>query len=263
MLDFLTTSSDYSICLFLASFAFLAGLVDSIVGGGGLIQLPSLLIAYPNLPIPNLFGTNKIAAFFGTLYSAIVYGKQVSVNIQILIIYSILSVIFSLFGVYCLDFFDVQKLKPIVFILLVLMLIYTILRKDLGSESQEQKPLKHQLFAGSILCSIMGFYDGFFGPGTGSILLMVMVSILKFDFLKSLAYSKFINCCSNLSAILFLAYHGQVFWGMGIMMGLCNMLGSTVGVKIAFTKGNQWIRRLFICIMCVLVAKYGWEVFDF
>ena len=186
--------SDYSLytLFFLAAFAFIAGFLDAIVGGGGLIQLPALLIQFPQLALPTLFGTNKIAALSGTSIAAVQYAKRIRFNWKVLLSISLFSFLFSFLGARTVSYLDSEALKPL--ILIILIAIYTFIKKDLGNVATKDLSTAKKMIFGAVIGAVIGFYDGFFGPGTGSFFVLAFVVILGFDFLSASAYAKVVNC---------------------------------------------------------------------
>lgn len=241
--------------------AFVAGFIDAVVGGGGLIQLPALLINLPNTSIPTLFGTNKIAALSGTSISAYHYSKRITFDYKLLLPVSICAAISSFTGAKVVSFINVNSLKPIIFVILILIAIYTILKKELGYFQTKTLPFKNQLIYGSLIGLIVGFYDGFFGPGTGSFLVLGFVVILGFEFVQASAYSKIINCVTNLSALVVFIRQGNYLLELAILMAICNVLGSIVGTKTALKRGNRFIRIVFIGIVTLMIVRYGYDIF--
>ena len=201
--------SDYSLytLFFLAAFAFIAGFLDAIVGGGGLIQLPALLIQFPQLALPTLFGTNKIAALSGTSIAAVQYAKRIRFNWKVLLSISLFSFLFSFLGARTVSYLDSEALKPL--ILIILIAIYTFIKKDLGNVATKDLSTTKKMIFGAVIGAVIGFYDGFFGPGTGSFFVLAFVVILGFDFLSASAYAKVVNCITNISALLVFVSHGN------------------------------------------------------
>ena len=188
--------SDYSLytLFFLAAFAFIAGFLDAIVGGGGLIQLPALLIQFPQLALPTLFGTNKIAALSGTSIAAVQYAKRIRFNWKVLLSISLFSFLFSFLGARTVSYLDSEALKPLILIILIAIAIYTFIKKDLGNVATKDLSTAKKMIFGALIGAVIGFYDGFFGPGTGSFFVLAFVVILGFDFLSASAYAKVVNC---------------------------------------------------------------------
>jgi len=255
--------SDYNILtlIILGLAAFLAGFIDSVAGGGGLIQLPSLLIAFPKAPIPTLFGTNKISALAGTSFAAYKYSKQIKYNYPLLIAVSFFAFVASFAGAKTVSYINVSVLKPVILIILIGIGIFTFIKKDLGSVQTHNLSNFKKLWLGSLLGLIIGFYDGFFGPGTGSFLVLGFVILLGFEFVAASAYSKIINCATNVSALFVFIRQGNYFLGVAVVMALCNIAGSIIGSHLAIKKGNQFIRIVFLFVVAILIARYGYDVF--
>jgi uncharacterized protein len=262
-MSFIQLISDFSLLsiLSLAILAFIAGFIDAVVGGGGLIQLPALLINLPNTPIPTLFGTNKIAALSGTSISAYQYSKRIKFDFKLLIAVSLCAAFASYSGAKVVSYINVNALKPIILIILILIAIYSILKKDLGSLQTKTLSLKFQIIYGSLIGLIVGFYDGFFGPGTGSFLVLGFVVILGFEFVQASAYSKVINCVTNFSALFVFIKQGNYLLELAIIMAVCNIIGSLIGTKMAIKRGNRFIRIIFIGIVTLMILRYGYDIF--
>ncbi len=240
--------------------SFIAGFIDSIVGGGGLIQIPALLIGLPRSPLPVLFGTNKIAALSGTTIAAFQYSRRVKYDFRLLLTVSVFAFIASHMGARAVSAIDPDVLRPLILVILIAIAIYTFIRKDLGSVQTKTLPVGMQILYGSLAACFIGFYDGFFGPGTGSFLILAFVVILGFDFLKASAYSKVINCVTNLSALIVFIHQGSFIPGIAIVMAIGNITGSVVGSRMALRKGNRFIRVVFLVIVTMLIVRYSYEV---
>jgi len=245
----------------LAVLAFVAGFIDAVVGGGGLIQLPALLIQFPQTNLPTLFGTNKIAALSGTIIAAVQYAKKVKFNLALLLIISLFAYLASGAGAKIVSLLDVQMLKPIILVILIAIAIYTIFKKDLGAIQLKQISLKKQMIYGSFIGIIVGFYDGFFGPGTGSFLVLGFVLFLGMDFMHASAYAKIVNCITNLSALVVFINQGNYLLNIAVLMGVSNILGSYLGSHMAIKKGNAFIRNIFIFIVMLMIIRYAYDVF--
>ena len=241
--------------------SFIAGFIDAIVGGGGLIQLPALLINMPNQPLLTLFGTNKIAALAGTSVAAYQYSKRIKFDYKLLITISFFSFVASFLGAKAVSFIKVEKLKPIILIILILIAIYTFIKKDLGSVQTKQLARNKQILFGSIIGIGVGFYDGFFGPGTGSFFVLGFVVILGFEFVNASAYSKIINCMTNISALIVFIKNGDYILEIAILMSVFNIVGSLIGSRIALKKGNGFVRIIFLVIVSIMILRYGYDVF--
>ena len=245
--------STFSI-LALGFMAFTAGFIDSIVGGGGLIQLPALLINLPNTPIPTVLGTNKIAGFSGTSVAAYHYARRQKFNYKLLITISIFSAIASYLGVLSLSYINVSTLKPMILVILIVIAIYSFVKKDLGSVQTKALSLQKQILFGSLIGIAVGFYDGFFGPATGSFLLLGFVVVLGFDFVTASAYSKIINGVTNISALIVFIRQGNYVLEFAILMSACNIIGSFIGSRLALKRGNNFVRVFFLVIVAIMIV---------
>lgn len=241
--------------------SFIAGFIDAIVGGGGLIQLPALLINMPNQPLLTLFGTNKIAALAGTSVAAFQYSRRIKFDYKLLLTISFFSFVASFLGAKAVSFIKVETLKPIILIILILIAIYTFIKKDLGSIQTKKLSINKQLLFGSLIGIVVGFYDGFFGPGTGSFFVLGFVVILGFEFVNASAYSKIINCMTNISALIVFIKNGDYILEIAILMSIFNIVGSVIGSKVALKKGNGFVRIIFLVIVSIMILKYGYDVF--
>ena len=259
-MDFFSDYSFYTL-FFLAAFAFIAGFLDAIVGGGGLIQLPALLIQFPQLALPTLFGTNKIAALSGTSIAAVQYAKRIRFNWKVLLSISLFSFLFSFLGARTVSYLDSEALKPLILIILIAIAIYTFIKKDLGNVATKDLSTAKKMIFGALIGAMIGFYDGFFGPGTGSFFVLAFVVILGFDFLSASAYAKVVNCITNISALLVFVNHGNYLLELAILMAAFNIAGNFLGTKIAFKKGNGFIRIVFLIIVMLMILRYSKEVF--
>jgi uncharacterized membrane protein YfcA len=262
-MDFLNIFTDYGtvVIISLIMLSFVAGFIDAVVGGGGLIQIPALLISLPKTPLPTIFGTNKIAALAGTSISAIQYSKRIKFNYKLLITISICAGLASFLGAKVVSFINVNTLKSIILVVLILIAIYTFLKKDLGAVQTKNLSFDKQLIYGSLIGIMVGFYDGFFGPGTGSFFVLGFVVILGFEFVQASAYSKVINCMTNISALLVFIKQGNYILELAIIMSVCNITGNVIGTRLALKKGNTFVRTIFLLIVTLMIFRYGYDLF--
>lgn len=262
-MEFLSLVSDYGFLslLSLAIFSFIAGFIDSVVGGGGLIQLPALLINLPNTNIPTLFGTNKIAALAGTSISAVQYSKKIKFNFKVLFVIAFWAAVASYFGAKTVSYINVNTLKPLILVILIAIAIYTFIKKNLGNIQTKKLSLNKMVIYGSIIGLIIGFYDGFFGPGTGSFLVLAFVVVFGFEFVEASAYSKVINCVTNIFALLVFIKNGDFIIELAILMAICNITGNIIGTRLALKRGNQFVRTIFLVIVTLMIARYAYDIF--
>ncbi len=261
-MDLLTVFAEYGTIelLSLIVFSFVAGFIDAAVGGGGLIQLPAVLVALPNTPLTTLFGTNKIASLAGTSMSALEYAKRIRFNPSILIVVSLCAGIASYAGAQIIGFIPVDLLKLIILFVLVAIATYTFMKKDLGSaQTKELAPGKLYLLGG-LIGLVVGFYDGLFGPGTGSFFVLGFVMILGFDFLTASAYAKVVNCMTNISALAVFVRQGSYLLEIAFLMSLCNIIGSLIGARMALKHGNSFIRVVFQVVVICLILRFGYDI---
>ena len=237
---------------------FFASLVDSMVGGGGLISLPALIAA--GLPTHLALGTNKLASSTGAINSAYHYFKSGNLNKKILLTLLPFSFVGSIVGVNVVLGINPDFLKVMIIFLVAIIGIYTLVNKNLGLVDRYSQPTNKQLMKGRGMAGIIGFYDGFFGPGTGSFLIFTLIHLYGFDFKRAAANGKVLNLASNLAAILLFLINGQVAFKLGIPMAISMMLGARVGTHLAVTKGSTFIKPIFIMVSFALIAKMGYEM---
>lgn len=239
--------------------AFLAGFVDAVVGGGGLIQLPALLILFPQFPIAVLFGTNKMASIAGTSAAVVHYSQKVAIPWRTILPGAIAAGLFSFLGARAVQFLQPGLLRPLVLVLLVGVGLFTYFKKDLGAH-RHREPLEHPeiytVFAGGAI----GFYDGFFGPGTGSFLIFFFTGVLGFNFLTASASAKVLNWATNFTALCAFSSAHQILYIVAAPMAICNIAGSLLGSQLAILKGNEFIRVLFLGVVSALVLKLIYDM---
>ncbi|MFL6589474.1 MAG: sulfite exporter TauE/SafE family protein [Chthoniobacterales bacterium] len=240
--------------------SFLAGLIDSVVGGGGLIQLPAMLIVLPGLPIATILGTNKFASCAGTTIAVPRYARHVVFDWPTILPAAVTAFVFSFLGSRTVALLNPALMRPIVLILLVVVAIYVFFVKDLGIIHQPKHPPKKAQLLGILVGAALGFYDGFFGPGAGSFLIFLFVGVFGFDFLAASASSKVINLATNLASILYFGWTGHIIYAYAIPMALCSILGATIGARLAIAKGSRFVRVFFLVIVCGLIAKLAQSI---
>ncbi len=248
-----------SFFLMLGAAAFCAGFVDAVVGGGGLVQIPALFTAYPQLPPAALLGTNKLSSIVGTTSAAVQYGRRVVIPWRIALPGAIAALISSWYGAKTVVLLSPTVLRPLVLVLLILVALYTFLHKDLGATSRELSYDRRSIATVVAIGGIVGFYDGFFGPGTGSFLIFLFIRFLGMDFLRASVTAKILNASTNLVAIIFLARHTQLLWQLGGVMAACNLTGALVGSRMALKHGVCFVRKMFLCVVTALIAKLAYD----
>lgn len=249
------------IIILLCIAAFFAGFVDAVVGGGGLIQTPVALILLPNYAISSITGSLKIPGISGTSVAAFHYLKNVKMNWKLLLIMASFSCGFAFFGSQLLTQVSNSFMKPLLFGILILLAIYTFIKKDFGQQQLKHLSERKMIILGIIISSFIGFYDGFIGPGTGSFLVVAFITILGFDFLHASANAKMVNVASNLGSITLFILKGKIIWAIAIPMAFCNALGGWIGAKTALRKGNDFIRIFFLIVVIGTLIRFGYDVF--
>jgi hypothetical protein len=241
---------------FLILAAFSAGLVDAIAGGGGLIQLPALLIGLPQASTVEVLGTNKVASVFGTTASALTYRRRVKTDAIFLVTMALPALFGSVLGALSASLIPTQSMRPIVFVLLVSVAIYTWRKPDLGSIEALRYQKNKRFLISAIAGLVIGFYDGIFGPGTGSFLMLILI-YLGFAFLSASAIAKIVNVSTNLGAILVFGLHGAILWQVGLVLAMANIVGGLLGARLAIRGGSTLIRKVFLFVTVALIIRVG------
>jgi hypothetical protein len=241
--------------------AFTAGFLDAVVGGGGLVQLPGMMILLPRTGIPTLFGTNKLVSITGTFLAATQYARRVRLERGVTLAAVLSAFAFSIVGASAVSLLHPQVLRPLVLVMLIVVAVITALRRDLGVDHAPKHVGHRGVGFAVIVGGVMGFYDGFFGPGTGTFLVFAFVSLFGFDFLSASATAKCVNVATNLAALIVFSATGHVLYLVAIPMIACNMLGSFAGVRLAMLRGNVFVRQLFLVVVSVMIAKLAWDTF--
>ena len=245
----------------LCLFAFSAGFVDAIAGGGGLIQTPAALILLPQFPVATVIASLKIPAFSGTGFAVMQYLKKVKVNLSLAALMCITAFMAAAAGSQVLLMVSNRFMKPVIFLVLVFVAVYTYSRKNFGVHTQKTHSVKRQMFYAFLISLIMGFYDGFIGPGAGSFLILGFISVLGFDFLLASANAKLVNLSTNLGSIILFLIKGTIIWRIALPMAICNSLGAMLGAQLAISKGNTFIRLFFLVIISATLLRFGYDVF--
>ena len=247
--------------LFLLAASFFAGFVDSIAGGGGLIQLPALLIGLPKSETAEVLGTNKLSAVFGTTTAAALYRKEIKPDSKILIAMGVPAFVGSAAGAVLASKIPTSSMRPMVLVLLIVVAIYTWFKPDLGKFENLRHHSARRVQIAALAGAIIGFYDGIFGPGTGSFLMLILVASLGYAFITASAIAKVVNVATNVGAILVFGVHGAVIWQIGIIMGAANITGAVVGSRLAIKGGSTLVRKVFLVVTIALIIKVGIATF--
>ncbi|WP_298143162.1 TSUP family transporter [uncultured Acinetobacter sp.] len=251
---------ELELILSLMLFAFFAGAIDAAVGGGGLIQIPALMSAMPHMAPATIFGTNKLASIFGTASAAWSYFKKVQLPWQLLLLVACCAGLTSFLGAASVTLIPTEILRPFVLFMLIIIAIYTLMKKQFGQQHQQQVMNQKTLMLAAIGSLIIGFYDGIFGPGTGSFFIFYFIRYLQVDFLHASALAKIANLTTNLAALSFFVPSGHVLLVIGLLMAACNVVGSLLGVKLALKYGSGFIRILFLILVSVLILRLSYQI---
>jgi len=247
--------------VFLILAAFLAGWVDAVVGGGGLIQLPALLIGLPvDTPPASILGTNKVSSVWGTATSSITYAIKLRPDWRTVLPLVVGSAVGAALGAQAARYLPKQYFTPIVLVALVVVGFYTWRRPELGLHSaRKHDGRKHYVLTTAIGLGV-GAYDGILGPGTGSFFVILLVTVLGYGFLEASAKAKIANLFTNLAAIVVFATHGSVLWAIGLTMGAANLVGGFIGARMAIRGGNAFVRKVFLVVVGALAVKLAWDI---
>ena len=241
--------------------SLLAGFVDSIVGGGGLILVPALFAVFPTTHPATLFGVNKGASVWGTAVAPVQYASRVQMRWSALLPAAGAGFAGSLAGAWLVTLISGGFLRKALPFVLLAVLVYTLVKKDLGRTHAPRFSGAAETFAACCIGLVLGFYDGFFGPGTGSFLVFLFVRWLGYDFLNASASAKLLNTATNLAALLLFAYKGHVWWHFALSMALANIVGSLLGARLALKHGSGFVRLVFIVVVSALILKSGFDAF--
>ncbi|HNC21813.1 MAG: TSUP family transporter [Candidatus Accumulibacter sp.] len=245
----------------LAIAALFAGFIDAVVGGGGLIQIPALFNALPQELPATLFGTNKFSSVFGTSNAAWRYARRVEMPWRTTLPAALAAFACSYLGAMAVAWLPPAMLRPLILLLLVGAAVYTFSRRDFGATHRPQHTGRREFVYAVMLGGGIGFYDGFFGPGTGSFLIFLFVRFFGFDFLHASAASKVVNVATNLAALAFFVPHGHVLPLLAVLMAGCNVLGSFIGAHLALRHGSGFVRKAFLCVVGVFILKFAYDTF--
>ncbi len=251
---------DFSLVL-LCMFAFLAGLVDSIVGGGGLVQIPAFFILYPQLSVSNIISTNRLASAAGTSVAAWNYARTMKIPWRTVFYAGLSAALLSYLGATVQSLLPSAVLKPVILVLIVLIAIYTYWNQGFGQK--EDMRVSHQSLPGYALAigAVLGFYNGFVGPGTGSLLVFSFVSVIGYSFLQASPIAKMVNVIADLSSLVFFLMHGFVLFHLALPMMVCNIGGSLLGSHLAMLRGNGFVRKVFLVVVLGIVIRFAYDVF--
>jgi uncharacterized membrane protein YfcA len=202
----------------------------------------------------------KIPSFSGSFFAARTFLKKIKIPFTRLLLFTTIAFTASFTGSYCLTLVSNRFMKPVILLVLTFIAIYTFTKKNFGQATKNEQ-LHFPWYKGAIICVALGFYDGFIGPGAGSLLVLAFISWLGFDFLQANAHAKVVNLATNLGSIVLFTLKGSILWPIAIPMAICNAIGGMLGSKLAMAKGNQFIRTVFLIVIIGTLCRLGYDVF--
>ncbi len=241
--------------------SLLAGFVDAIVGGGGLILLPALFATFPSTPPATLLGTNKAGSVWGTAMATWQYSRRVEMRWHAMLPPALAAFSASFAGAWAVPVLSPDFLRKLLPLVLVFVLGYTLVKKELGRHHTPRYAGRAEWMAASLIGATIGFYDGFFGPGTGSFFVFLLVRVLGYDFLNASASAKLLNVATNVAALILFSMKGHVWWHFAAPLAVANVLGSVLGTHMALKHGTGFVRYIFIIVVSVLILKTGYDGF--
>ena len=249
------------VALFLAIASGFAGFVDAMAGGGGLIQLPALIVGLPNKELPLILGANKVPSIFGTAAAARNYFKNIKPDIPLTLSMMGPAFIGSMGGASLAAAVPKDFFKPFIVFLLVTVAIYTWIKPELGMNENLKYTHKKRLAIVALIGLLIGFYDGIFGPGTGTFLVFFLVSGIGYAFLKASGTAKLVNISTNAGAILSFQLTGHIWWQLGLLLAFANVTGAIIGSRLAIKGGSPLVRKVFLAVTFLLIARVAWDTF--
>lgn len=249
-----------SVLALLAIAAATAGFVDAVVGGGGLIQLPALLVGLPGASPVQVLATNKLASVCGTATAAATYARRVRPDPRTFVPLVVLAFAGSAAGAAVASRVPRSAFEPVVLVALVVVGAFVLLRPDVGEVTSLRLAGGRHVAAAAGIGFGIGFYDGALGPGTGSFLVIALVGVLGYSFLEGSAKARLANTATNLAALCVFVPQGAVLWHVGLVMGAANLVGGYVGARTAVARGSSFVRALFVVVVAGFVVRIGGDV---
>jgi uncharacterized protein len=246
--------------LLLCLAAFAAGFVDAIVGGGGLIQTPASLVILSSHPVASVIATVKLPSFSGTAFAARQYLKEVTINWKLVAFICSISFFAAFAGSQLLTQVSNKFMKPVFLVVLTAVAIYTFSNKNFGQRTKTVVK-KNEWQKAAAISLVIGFYDGFIGPGAGSFFILAFVALLGYDFLHASANAKLANMATNLGSLTLFIFRGKILWSFAIPMAVSNALGGIIGARLAINRGNKFIRVFFLFVVIATLLRFSYDVF--
>ncbi|UQA33838.1 TSUP family transporter [Streptomyces sp. HNA39] len=240
-----------------------AGWIDAVVGGGGLLLLPALLLGLPNVPAAHVLGTNKAVAIVGTSGAAITYVRRAPVRVGLSVRVGLMALAGSMGGAFFAAGISSEVLRPVIMVALLGVAAFVLLRPSFGTAAgdTDTRPVTRARIVTAVVLvgGGIGFYDGLFGPGTGTFLVLALTAVLHLDLVTASATAKIVNVCTNAGALAMFAYQGSVLWQLAAVMALFNLAGAMAGARMALDRGSGFVRAVLLTVVFALVAKLGYD----
>lgn len=246
--------------LLLCLAAGFAGWVDAVSGGGGLVQLPALLVLLPGAAPAQVLATNKLSSIFGTTTAAVTYYRRVRPDLRTALPMAGVALTGAAGGALCASALSADVFRPVVLVLLVSVAGYVLVRPDMGAQQALRWSGRRHHLAAALGGLGIGFYDGIFGPGTGSFLVFLLVGLLGYAFLQASAKARIVNLATNLGALLVFVPQGAPLWRLGLLMGACNVAGGWLGAHTAIRRGSRFVRVVFLVVVAGLAVRLAYDV---
>jgi uncharacterized membrane protein YfcA len=246
-----------TVLLLLGLAALTAGYVDAVVGGGGLVQLPALLLGLPDATPVQILATNKLASFCGTTVSSATYYRRIRPDPRTFLPLMLLAFLGSAAGAGIAFLIPRSAFDPIVLVVLVAVGAYVLLRPEIGGATVLRFAGRRHTAAAMATGFVIGFYDGALGPGTGSFFVFTLVGLLGYSFLEGSAKARLANWATNLGALVIFVPQGVVLWKIGLVLGLANLVGGYLGARTAVARGAGFVRVFFIVVVSGFVVRIG------
>jgi uncharacterized membrane protein YfcA len=247
------------VVLLLALAGFVAGWIDAVVGGGGLVQLPALLLV-PGLSPVQALATNKLAGIMGTSVSAATYYRRVHPDLRTAGPMALAALAGAGGGALVASSLPSEVFRPVILVALVAVAVYTVARPQLGRATSLRWAGRRHLAAALGLGAGIGFYDGLLGPGTGTFLVIGLVAVLGYAFLEASAKAKIVNAATNLGALVVFTLQGAPLWKLGLVVGAANIAGAYLGARMAVARGSRFVRVVFMVVVGGLIVRLGWDL---
>ncbi len=252
---------DLSTLLLLCAAAAAAGWVDAVSGGGGLLQLPALFIAFPQAPPVEVLATNKVSSILGTAAATATYVRKAPPDVRTALPMVVAAVVGAALGAATASRIPADVFRPVIVVLLIAVWFWTLLSPQMGrTQALRWHGSRRHYVIATLAGLAIGFYDGLIGPGTGSFLLIVLVGVLGYSFLNASSTAKVVNLGTNLAAVVVFGVTGSVMWVLGLLMGVCNVAGAVIGARMAIRRGSGFVRIVFLAVVGVLILRLGWDL---